>query len=71
MIQLRHEVCGEEVTVNLVETPEDLDGFRDFIRAHKSLAVDTETTGLDIYSDTFQCRLVQFGTQSEAWILPV
>ena len=71
MIQLRHEVCGEEVTVNLVETPEDLDGFRDFIRAHKSLAVDTETTGLDIYSDTFECRLVQFGTQSEAWILPV
>ena len=35
------------------------------------MAVDTETTGLDIYSDTFECRLVQFGTQSESWILPV
>ena len=72
MIELRHEVNGEEVTVNLVETPEDLDGFHDFIRAHSNcLAVDTETTGLDIYSDTFECRLVQFGTQSESWILPV
>lgn len=72
MIELRHEVNGEEVTVNVVETPEDLDGFRDFVRAHSNcLAVDTETTGLDIYSDTFKCRLVQFGTQSEAWILPV
>lgn len=72
MIELRHEVGGDLVTVNVVETPEDLDGFHDFILAHSNcVAVDTETTGLDIYSDTFECRLVQFGTQSEAWILPV
>ena len=72
MIELRHEVGGDLVNINVVETPEDLDGFHDFIRAHKQcLAVDTETTGLDIYSDTFECRLVQFGTQSEAWVLPV
>jgi len=72
MIELRHEVNGQLVTVNVVETPEDLDGFRDFIRTHHNcLAVDTETTGLDIYSDTFACRLVQFGTQDEAWVLPV
>lgn len=71
MIELRHEVDGDLVTVNVVETPEDLDGFHDFILAHNCLAVDTETTGLDIYSDTFECRLIQFGTQDEAWILPV
>ncbi|AIT13361.1 DNA polymerase I [Mycobacterium phage Equemioh13] len=72
MIELRHEVQGDLVTINVVETPEDLAGFRDFIRAHLNcLAVDTETTGLDIYSDTFECRLVQFGTQSEAWVVPV
>ena len=72
MIELRHEVAGDLVTINVVETPEDLDGFRDFIRAHTNcLAVDTETTGLDIYSDTFRCRLVQFGTQTESWVVPV
>ncbi|AMS01036.1 DNA polymerase I [Mycobacterium phage ArcherNM] len=72
MIELRHEVQGDLVTINVVETPEDLDGFRDFIRAHLNcLAVDTETTGLDIYSSTFECRLVQFGTQDEAWVVPV
>jgi DNA polymerase-1 len=72
MIELRHEVGGDLVTINVVETPEDLVGFRDFILAHKRcIAVDTETTGLNIYSDTFECRLVQFGTQSESWILPV
>ncbi|AXH46785.1 DNA polymerase I [Mycobacterium phage Acolyte] len=72
MIELRHEVQGDLVTINVVERPEDLDGFRDFIRAHLNcLAVDTETTGLDIYSDTFACRLVQFGTRDEAWVVPV
>ena len=72
MIELRHEVGGDLVTVNVVETLEDMPGFYDFVQAHSNcLAVDTETTGLDIYSDTFACRLVQFGTQDEAWVLPV
>ena len=72
MIELRHEVGGDLVSVKVVETPDDLEGFRDFIRAHLScLAVDTETTGLDIYSDTFKCRLIQFGDKDEAWVLPV
>ncbi|AXH48909.1 DNA polymerase I [Mycobacterium phage Tomathan] len=72
MIELRHEVQGDLVTINVVEHPEDLDGFRDFIRAHQNcLAVDTETTGLDIYSADFRCRLVQFGTQTESWVLPI
>lgn len=72
MIELRNEVGGDPVTIKVVEHPDDLDGFRDFIRAHKKcLAVDTETTGLDIYSGSFRCRLVQFGNQDEAWILPV
>ncbi|EHB47652.1 DNA-directed DNA polymerase [Mycolicibacterium rhodesiae JS60] len=72
MIELRHEVTGDLVTINVVERPEDLDGFGDFIRAHLNcLAVDTETTGLDIYSDSFRCRLVQFGTQDEAWVVPI
>ena len=72
MLELRHEVGGDLVSVKVVETPDDLEGFRDFIRAHLScLAVDTETTGLDIYSDTFKCRLIQFGDKDEAWVLPV
>ena len=72
MIELTSKVAGSPVTVRVVERPEDLDGFRCFIRAHhKLLAVDTETTGLDIYSNSFKCRLVQFGTRDEAWVIPV
>ncbi|AJD82462.1 DNA polymerase I [Mycobacterium phage Sheen] len=72
MIEYRHVVAGEEVTINVVETVEDLDRFRDFVRGHLAcLAVDSETTGLDTYSDEFRCRLVQFGTASEAFVVPV
>jgi DNA polymerase-1 len=72
VIELRHEVGGDLVSVNVVENQDDLEGFRDFVRAHLNcLAVDTETTGLGIYSDTFRCRLIQFGTQDEAWVIPV
>ncbi|QFG08625.1 DNA polymerase I [Mycobacterium phage Vanisoa] len=72
MIELQHEVGGSLVKIHVVEEREDLDGFHDFIRTHhKCLAVDTETTGVDIYSQDFGLRLVQFGNRDEAWVLPV
>jgi len=65
-------VAGDRVQINVVETEEDLDPFRDFIRGHlRFLGLDSETTGLDIYNDGFRCRLVQFGTPNEAWVVPV
>ena len=71
MKQHRHEVSGDQVVINVVEHEEDLEGFRDFIRANlRWLGADTETTGLDIYSETFRLRLVQFGTPTEAWVIP-
>ncbi|AGK87974.1 DNA polymerase [Mycobacterium phage Severus] len=72
MIEHRHEVAGDEVVIRVVENEDDLEGFRDFIRAHLGfLGLDSETTGLDIYNDGFRCRLVQFGTPDEAWVVPV
>ncbi len=72
MKQLKHPVEGAPVVINVAETPEDLEGFRDFIRNNlNSLALDSETTGLDIYSDSFRCRVVQFGNAEEAWVVPV
>ncbi|QXN73883.1 DNA polymerase I [Mycobacterium phage Eaglepride] len=72
MIEHRHEVDGDEVVIRVVDEESDLDGFMDFIRAHQGfLGLDSETTGLDIYNDGFRCRLVQFGTPSEAWVVPV
>ncbi|WP_233461623.1 DNA polymerase [Mycobacterium intracellulare] len=67
-----HVVAEDRVRVNVVETEEDLDGFRNFIRRNlRFLGVDSETTGLDTYAEGFRCRLVQFGTAMESWVVPV
>lgn len=67
-----HIVAGDRVQINVVETEDNLLPFRDFIRGHlRLLGLDSETTGLDIFNDGFRCRLVQFGTPEEAWVVPV
>jgi DNA polymerase-1 len=40
------------------------------LAAHRPLAIDTETTGLDWTAPGF-VRLVQFGTTTEAWAVPM
>jgi DNA polymerase-1 len=68
----RYVVAGEQVRINVVEREEDLEGFRDFVRANlRRLAVDTEGTGLNMYAPSFRVRLIQFGNTREAWVLPV
>lgn len=65
-------VRGEPVKVHRVESVEDLELFKEFVRKNlKVLAFDTETTGLDIYSRGYRLRLVQFGNQHEGWVIPV
>jgi len=71
MKQHTHIVDGDTVTINVAETTDDLEPFIQFIESHKALAVDSETTGLDIYSDTFKLRVVQFGNHRDAWVVPV
>ncbi|MEO6086931.1 MAG: DNA polymerase [Umezawaea sp.] len=72
MREFRHVVAGEQVRIKFAENDDDLDQFRDFVRANlRVLAVDSETTGLDVYSAGFRMRLLQFGTAREAWVLPI
>lgn len=71
MIEHRRTVAGSPVTIYVVEAVEDLAGFHNFIRRSSVLGLDSETTGLDIYSDNFECRLAQFGNAEESWVVPV
>lgn len=72
MKQYERKVDGEAVLINVVESEFELDYFRDFVRDNLSfLGCDSETTGLDIFSDTFRLRVVQFGNAHEAWVIPV
>ena len=46
------------------------DGFQGWIEsATNPIAVDTETTGLDIFSPGFKVRMVQFGDRDVAYVL--
>ncbi|MEU7191680.1 DNA polymerase [Streptomyces sp. NPDC045369] len=73
MREFRHEVAGETVTVHVPETTEDLNEFWRWLyraRERGPIALDTETTGLDIYSPGYRLRTVQFGDTHDAWVLP-
>lgn len=72
MRDYKHRVQGSEVVIHRVETEDDLEKFQDFVRANlHALACDSETTGLFMYAPGFRTRLVQFGTPTEAYVIPV
>ncbi len=71
MKTIHRYIDTQPVVVRVVERQEDLDEFREFIRSNlRILAVDSETTGLDIFSDGFRLRTVQFGTATESFVVP-
>jgi DNA polymerase-1 len=67
-----YRVAGEQVKIRRVESVDDLEEYRNFVRRNlKVLACDSETTGLKIHSPGFKGRLFQVGTPYESYILPV
>jgi DNA polymerase-1 len=69
VIEYGHSVNGELVKVFVPETEADLREFMHWARNKPELALDTETTGLDIYAPGYRLRTVQFGTAYEAWVI--
>ncbi|WP_445277862.1 hypothetical protein, partial [Streptomyces sp. DSM 41033] len=59
--------------MHVPETAEDLQEFWEWLyraRERGPVALDTETTGLDIFSPGYRLRTVQFGDAFDAWVLP-
>ncbi|WP_416972568.1 DNA polymerase [Streptomyces sp. 4F14] len=71
MLTLSYRLKGQPISIRVVETERDLPEFEDFISRHRILGFDTETTGLDWWAPDFRCRLAQFGTGAETWVVPV
>jgi DNA polymerase-1 len=70
LIHLTHVVAGDTVDIFYPERRTDLVGFEQFLaRGDKVLSIDTETTGLDIFSPGYRIRLFQIGNGREAWVL--
>jgi DNA polymerase I len=58
-------------SIKVPERDEDLTTMCEWVERQHTLALDLETTGLDIYSDDFRIRLIALATPTEAWVLPV
>ncbi len=72
MRTILHQVAGETVTVNVPEDTDDLRKFWEWIyevRHRGPIAVDTETSGLDLFSTGYRLRTVQFGDARTAWVI--
>jgi DNA polymerase-1 len=57
------------VPVHVPTNEDDLRAFMEWAKRQPVLAFDCETTGLDVFSDSFRLRTVQFGTETEAWVI--
>ncbi|MBT2609861.1 DNA polymerase [Streptomyces sp. ISL-87] len=71
MQHLSYRLKGQPISIRVAETEDDLEQFREFVSRHRILGFDTETTGLQWWADDFRCRLAQFGTGAETWVIPV
>jgi len=70
VLDFTHSIAGDECRIYFPEARQDLAGFDSFLaQGDAVLGLDTETTGLDIYSHGYACRLVQIGNGREAWVL--
>lgn len=65
-------VAGDEVTINVVEDDADVAAFEAWLGSSGPiLGLDTETTGLDIFTPGFRVRTVQLGDKRTAFVLRV
>jgi DNA polymerase I-like protein with 3'-5' exonuclease and polymerase domains len=65
---MRHLAGG---SIRVPEDLTDLATFHEWLNRQHTVAVDTETTGLDIYAGEHRCRLLAVATPAEAWVVPV
>lgn len=68
-----YRVAGDPVTVKVPEDAHDLRAFKMWFEAadrRGPIGLDTETTGLDIYSPGYRLRTVQFGDRNMGWVIP-
>lgn len=57
--------------LKLVRTIDDALDLRDWLMRQPFVAIDTETTGFEVFASDFEIRIAQFGNENEAWVMEV
>lgn len=70
MIHLEDEICGEPINFYVAETPRDAKRIYDASLDRRVWALDTESTGLNCYSPSWELRTFQFGNSRASFVLP-
>lgn len=52
-----------------VDSLDDVLDLREWFGHQPYVALDTETTGLNVYDPKFSVRLIQFGNKTDAWVM--
>ena len=70
MLRLRDQLAGKPIRFHCVETTRDLAEVADFIKRHRWLGIDTESTGINCYRIGWELRTVQYGNARESYVVP-
>lgn len=70
MLRIDDRVAGERVQFNYANQRTDLHEVMRFLDASRSLAIDTEATGINCYATGWKLRTVQFGNATKSYVVP-
>lgn len=70
MRTLTSHLAGDEIPIYVYQEGDSLTQFAEFIAREPYIGFDTETSGGSIWEDDWHPRLAQFGSASEAHVLP-
>jgi DNA polymerase I len=70
MLRIRDSLAGKPITLHYAQSKLDLVEVRDFISGHRSLAMDTESTGINCYRPGWELRTVQYGNSEDSYVVP-
>lgn len=70
MLRIADTLAGDRITFHYVQNKEDCRELARFVREHRWLAIDTESTGLNCYQPGWQLRTVQVGNARRCYVVP-
>lgn len=70
MFRIRDSLGSDEIWFHYAKERSDLPEVAAFIKAHTSLGIDTESTGINCYRPGWQLRTVQVGNADHSFIIP-
>lgn len=70
MLTIRDRIAGERIYFHYVKAGRDLNIVAQFIEEHNTLALDTESTGINCYKSGWQLRTVQVGNARDSFVVP-